>query len=227
MKLKLGLFTVLFILSSCGEVENGVDGVDGLNILVKVEEEPAGSNCVDGGKKVSFGYDTNESGVLDVTEVTTSTFICNGEDGQDGEDGNDGQDGQDGQDGEDGTGNVDVQIVQWLSGNTNFYQDDSPSFGDGNVYSIFENPYVDYELLTSGSVQVEISSSMEGPWFQLPYVFYEENTSNVGYFYDGWYSYGVGGIRIDWNCSFGRTLSEWEDISGLYEAYYKITTIIE
>lgn len=218
MKLKYSLFIVLFILLSCGDVENGVDGVDGLNILVKVEDEPNGENCSNGGKKVSFGYDNDESGVLDLSEVTTSTFICNGDDGNDGEDG---------QDGEDGTGNVDVQIVQWLSGNTNFYQDDSPSFGDGNVYSIFENPYVDYELLTSGSVQVEISSSMEGPWFQLPYVFYEENTSNVGYFYDGWYSYGVGGIRIDWNCSFGRTLSEWEEISSLYQVYYKITTIRE
>ena len=224
MKLRYSLFTVLFILSSCGDVENGVDGVDGLNILVKVEEEPAGSNCVDGGKKVSFGYDTNESGVLDATEVTTSTFICNGEDGQDGEDGNDGQDGQDG---EDGTANMDVQIVQWTSSGTMFYQDNSPSNGDGNVYAVFTNNSLTQDVLQNGIVQVEIATSLEGPWYQLPYVFYEETTGDVGYFYDGWYSYGEGALRIDWNCSFGRTQSEWEDISGLYEAYYKITTIIE
>ena len=87
MKLKLSMFTVLFLIYSCGEVENGLDGQDGQNILVKVEEEPSGSNCPNGGKKISFGYDTNDSGVLDATEVSTSTFICNGEDGEDGEDG--------------------------------------------------------------------------------------------------------------------------------------------
>ena len=221
MKLKLSLFIVLFILSSCGEVENGLDGQDGQNILVKVEEEPSGSNCPNGGKKVSFGYDTNDSGVLDATEVSTSTFICNGEDGEDGEDGDDGLDGQD------GTANVDVQIVQWTSSTTNFYQDNSPSTGDGNVYAVFTNPSLTQDVLQNGIVQVEVSSEITGPWYQLPYVVYEETTGDIGFFYDSWYSYGEGAIRIDWNCSFGRTLNEWNGISSLYEAYYKITTIIE
>ena len=34
MKLKYSLFTVLFFLVSSGEVENGIDGNDGMNILV-------------------------------------------------------------------------------------------------------------------------------------------------------------------------------------------------
>jgi len=45
--------------------------------------EPAGSNCVNGGTKVSFGYDNDVNGILESTEVSTSTYICNGEDGDD------------------------------------------------------------------------------------------------------------------------------------------------
>jgi len=38
---------------------------------------------------------------------------------------------------------------------------------------------------------------------------------------------GVGAVRVDWDTTFGRTLSEWLDVDFLYEVYYKITTIGE
>ena len=44
MKIKYSLFTILFILYSCGEVENGVDG---LSVLVNSEEEPVGEEEVE------------------------------------------------------------------------------------------------------------------------------------------------------------------------------------
>ena len=83
------------------------------------------------------------------------------------------------------------------------------------------------DVLQNGFIKVEMATSMEGPWFILPYVFYEGTTGDVGYIYDAWYSYGEGAVRVNWNCSFGRTPSDWEDISLLYEKYYKITTIVE
>ena len=89
------------------------------------------------------------------------------------------------------------------------------------------NPSVTQNVLQNGFIKIEVAQEMTGPWFQLPYVFYEETTGDVGYIYDSWYSYGEGAVRIDWNCSFGRPLAEWEEISSLYEAYYKITTIVE
>ena len=192
--------------------EDAVDGEDGLPIMVSVADEPAGSNCANGGSKVSFGYDNNDNGTLDETEVTNATYICNGVDGDDGLD---------------GSANVDVQIVEWTSSGTMFYEDDSPNENDGNVYAVFTNTAVTQDILQNGFIKVEMARDLEGPWYHLPYVFYEETTGDVGYFYDGWYSYGEGAVRIDWNCSFGRTLSEWEEISSLYEAYYKITTIVE
>ena len=82
--LQILFLSATMLMFSCEDVENGIDGEDGLNLLVLVEDEPSGSNCVNGGKKVSFGYDSNESGVLEPTEVSTSTFICDGEDGDDG-----------------------------------------------------------------------------------------------------------------------------------------------
>tara|TARA_Y100001935_G_scaffold238047_1_gene224067 strand:- start:386 stop:1045 length:660 start_codon:yes stop_codon:yes gene_type:complete len=216
MKLKYSLFTVLFFLYSCGEVENGLDGTDGLNILVSVEDEPSGSNCSSGGKKVSFGYDTNESGVFEPTEVTTSTFICNGEDGDD---------GLDGLDGEDGNPNVSVQIVQWNSNNTDFNETDYPNTGDGTIFSTWTNQSLTSELVMNGVVLVQVGGSSTGPWFNLPYLVYSGDNNGVEFLYDGYYSYSTNTCVISWNCSFGRTYSEWLNVSDLYETYYKIITI--
>ena len=211
--LKILLFSLVAFMG-CEDAVDGVDGENGLPIMVSVSEEPSGDNCANGGSKVSFGYDNNANGTLDATEVTDATFICNG------------SDGQDGNDGADGSANVDVQIVQWTPSNTFFYQDDSPSNNDGNVYAVFTNSAVTQDVLQNGFIKVEMAGSMEGPWFVLPYVFYEEAT-NSDWIYDAWYSYGEGAVRINWNCSFGRTESEWEEIGGLYGVYYKITTIVE
>ena len=40
-----------------------------------------------------------------------------------------------------------------------------------------------------------MAGSMEGPWFVLPYVFYEEAT-NSDWIYDAWYSYGEGAEKL-------------------------------
>ena len=215
-RLLLVLLPISLFLFSCGDVENGVDGLDGLNTMIKITNEPSGINCPNGGSKVSVGYDNVlVNFILDDNEITSSTYICNGEDGNNG------------QDGEDGSSNVDIQIVEWTGNTTNFYRHDVPTSGDGLVYSVWTNTSLTQEVIDNGFVRVDIASSLEGPWFSLPYQIIDGDGSDVNYIYTSSYSYGVGAVRIDWDCSFGRTLSEWMSIEEVYQSYYKITTIVE
>ena len=66
---------------------NGDTGSSGLSTLVAISNEAAGANCANGGDKVDAGLDTDGSGVLDITEVTTTSYICNGADGSNGTNG--------------------------------------------------------------------------------------------------------------------------------------------
>ena len=149
---------------------------------------------------------------MSVDEITSTTFICNGENGNNGQD---------------GSSNVDIQIVEWTGNTTNFYRHDVPTNGDGLVYSVWTNTSLTQEVIDNGFVRVDIASSLEGPWFSLPYQIIDGDGSDVNYIYTSSYSYGVGAVRIDWDCSFGRTLSEWMSIEEVYQSYYKITTIVE
>lgn len=63
---------------------NGVNGSNGYTDLVAIVSEPAGTNCANGGKKVSVGLDTNANDVLDASEITSSNYICNGAIGSNG-----------------------------------------------------------------------------------------------------------------------------------------------
>lgn len=58
-------------LAACGS-----DGDDGLNFLVDVDDEPAGSNCLAGGSVITTGADLNGDGVLDADEVTDTSYVC-------------------------------------------------------------------------------------------------------------------------------------------------------
>lgn len=59
---------------------NGTSGIDGKNTLVKTSDEPAGSNCENGGIKIEIGLDINDDGVLEDNEVDDNLTqnICNG-----------------------------------------------------------------------------------------------------------------------------------------------------
>ena len=49
------------------------------NVLTDVTPEPPGTNCTNGGSKLSVGLDTDGDGVLDPGEVTSTSFICSGQ----------------------------------------------------------------------------------------------------------------------------------------------------
>lgn len=55
---------------------NGSSGVAG---LVRIDDEPAGSNCVDGGLAVGVGLDLDASGELEPGEVVSTAYVCHGE----------------------------------------------------------------------------------------------------------------------------------------------------
>ena len=60
---------------------NGTNGTNGLTALVYVVNEPPGANCTNGGYKLNVGLDTNNNGILDPSEITSSNYICNGTNG--------------------------------------------------------------------------------------------------------------------------------------------------
>ena len=61
-----------------GTSSSGSDGTNGKNSLISTTTESAGSNCSTGGLKIQSGLDSDADGVLDSTEVTATTYVCNG-----------------------------------------------------------------------------------------------------------------------------------------------------
>jgi len=56
----------------------GAAGANGQTTLVATSTVAAGANCPNGGKQINIGLDTNGNGVLDPSEVTSSSYVCNG-----------------------------------------------------------------------------------------------------------------------------------------------------
>ncbi len=64
----------------------GDPGDPGATALANTSVEPPGANCPNGGTKVEVGVDTNGDGTLDASEVTSTSYVCNGTSGGDGKD---------------------------------------------------------------------------------------------------------------------------------------------
>lgn len=61
---------------------NGIDGIDGsngYNGLIKTLVEQPGDNCSNGGFSIQSGLDSNANGSLDANEVTSTEYLCNGD----------------------------------------------------------------------------------------------------------------------------------------------------
>ena len=56
---------------------NGTNGTDGQTSLAAVSPEPIGTNCANGGVRVQAGRDANNNGILELGEVTSTSFLCN------------------------------------------------------------------------------------------------------------------------------------------------------
>lgn len=63
----------------------GTTGASGRASLVRLDSEPAGTNCPATGTAVRSGADTNGNGVLDSAEVTSTSYVCSGTPGPSGD----------------------------------------------------------------------------------------------------------------------------------------------
>ncbi len=59
----------------------GTNGSNGFNSLVSIVSVVSPTTCAYGGSMVTSGIDANRNNILDPTEVTTTTYVCNGEPG--------------------------------------------------------------------------------------------------------------------------------------------------
>lgn len=59
----------------------GDNGSDGIDTLVASSAEEAGENCPNGGLRLDFGADTDGDAQLSADEVTSTNFVCDGNDG--------------------------------------------------------------------------------------------------------------------------------------------------
>jgi len=62
---------------------SGAPGPGGHDSLAASVPEPAGAHCAFGGTRTSTGLDANGDGTLAATEVTSTTYVCNGAPGAD------------------------------------------------------------------------------------------------------------------------------------------------
>ena len=83
MKITIRLCLLLLVIISCEGPEGDV-GPRGQKSLIKVEGEPGGSNCSNGGVKIENGVDLNDNNGLEDNEIQGTQYLCNGVDGAQG-----------------------------------------------------------------------------------------------------------------------------------------------
>ena len=210
------IFSILFIFS-CGDVENGVDGVNGLNTIVDVRDY-SGSECSDGGIEISVGLDDNGDGSLSSLEVDNTQYVC------DGSDGSDGQDGQDGEDGTGGTGGDNVTVLMVNLTGSEFGFVDSNNDGYGFLGVTVTNSVITSDVVNEGTITVE--KLIDGLYYQLPFTnYYGESSQSYGYSVEGYYMYSSGSVDIVWGSTYLFSPSEWNSFSDLWSGTYKIRVV--
>jgi len=96
------------------QLSQGKDGQDGIETLVISEGREADMICTEGGSDIFIGTDTNQNGILDDVEITSTTKICHGKEGLSGPQG---ANGDSGELGDNGTSSL-VRMITIYVGNT-------------------------------------------------------------------------------------------------------------
>jgi len=76
------IVSIFFIACEGDEGPTGSQGSSGINTLINMTAENAGSNCETGGVKIESGLDNNFNGILDSNEVQNTRYVCNGIEGK-------------------------------------------------------------------------------------------------------------------------------------------------
>lgn len=69
---------------------NGSNGANGYNALVAIHASPPDSNCLLGGSKATSGLDSNRNSTLDLSEISSTSYVCTGATGPKGDTGDTG-----------------------------------------------------------------------------------------------------------------------------------------
>ena len=96
------------------QLSQGKDGQDAIETLVLSEGREADSICTEGGSDIFIGTDTNQNGILDDVEISSTTKICHGKEGLSGPQG---ANGNSGELGNNGTSSL-VRMITIYVGNT-------------------------------------------------------------------------------------------------------------
>jgi len=91
--LALGLSTYSILLSESLELKSGQSGDNAVEVLIRTEGRNADQVCTEGGADIFIGNDANTNGILDESEVTSTTRICHGKEGLSGPQGATGPNG--------------------------------------------------------------------------------------------------------------------------------------
>ena len=75
------------------QLSQGKDGQDAIETLVLSEGREADMICTEGGSDIFIGTDTNQNGILDDVEISSTTKICHGKEGLSGPQGANGDSG--------------------------------------------------------------------------------------------------------------------------------------
>ena len=81
------------------QLSQGKDGQDAVETLVRSEGREADLICTEGGSDIFIGTDTNQNGILDDVEISSTTKICHGKEGLSGPQGANGISGDMGDNG--------------------------------------------------------------------------------------------------------------------------------
>jgi ELWxxDGT repeat protein len=91
--LALILSTYSILLTESNEVEQGNSIGEGNEVLVRTEGREADHICTEGGADIFIGNDRNQNGILEESEVTSTTRLCHGKEGLSGPQGATGPNG--------------------------------------------------------------------------------------------------------------------------------------
>ena len=94
--LGLAVLVALAAAVGCTEPQNG------LSVLTATPAEPAGINCANGGTRIDTGLDDNDNRLLDLNEIDSTAYVCDGAEGAMGVAGATGPQGIDGARGKNG-----------------------------------------------------------------------------------------------------------------------------
>jgi ELWxxDGT repeat protein len=120
------------------QLSQGKDGQDAIETLVLSEGREADMICTEGGSDIFIGTDTNQNGILDDVEITSTTKICHGKEGLSGPQG---ANGDSGEIGDNGTSSL-VRMITIYVGNATCPE------GGIAIYSgidVNQNDYLDDE----------------------------------------------------------------------------------